>query len=121
MRLGGLALLALALGCAPAAPQLSGGRTTPHGRTDLALGSAMRVPVGDLVAQPTPDDLQTALAYSAPGGVVPLGFVRHGITRDVELGVDVVGTTLRGSVRGQLDLGSDVKLVLGAIPLVGMM
>jgi hypothetical protein len=116
----GLALACVVSACAPSAPLLSGGRTTPHGRSDLAAGAAFRVPVGDLVAQPAAEDRESALAYGAPGGAAPLGSVRHGVTRDVEIGADIVGTTLRGSVRGQLELGSSALLVLGAMPLVGL-
>jgi hypothetical protein len=112
-----VACIAIALGCAPAAPLLSGGRTVPRDRTELMLGAAIRVPVGDLVPE-LPDD--NALAYAAPGGVAPLGSVRHGIDPNVDLGIDVVGSTLRGLVRGQLSLGS-VSLILGVMPEIGVM
>lgn len=113
------AVLAIALGCAPAAPILSGGRTTPRGRTELAVGSAVRVPVGDFVPE-TGIAEDNVIAYGAPGGVAPLGSVRHGLDRNIDLGVDVVGSTIRGTVRGQFDVGSGA-LILGATPLVGVM
>ncbi|MGB5548146.1 MAG: hypothetical protein WBM74_16330, partial [Polyangiales bacterium] len=52
MKWTGLALLLASLvaltGCATAVPAMSGGSTTPKNRTDLGLGGAARVPLGDL-------------------------------------------------------------------------
>ncbi|MGE3636885.1 MAG: hypothetical protein AB7P00_43680, partial [Sandaracinaceae bacterium] len=63
----------VATGCATVLPSLAGGRVTPCGRVDVAGGAAVRVPVGDLVAQVTPDDVERSLAVAGPGGVAPLG------------------------------------------------
>lgn len=112
-----LALLASA--CATAEPTFAGGRTVPRGRTDLAIGGAVRVPVGDLAVQPLPDDDAGLLAFGAPSGVAPAAFVRHGLTDDLDLGVEAAGSSLRGSVRGRIALGSFAHLLLGAVPHAG--
>ncbi|MFK7985472.1 MAG: hypothetical protein AB8I08_05535 [Sandaracinaceae bacterium] len=113
-----LLALPLAMGCAPALPTLSGGRTTPNNRTDLALGGAVRVPVGDLVAQPGVE-ADRLLAASASGGAVPVAMVRRGVSPDVDLGVETAGTTLRLSARGRVRLGM-FNLVAGLVPHVGL-
>lgn len=117
------ALLALALaasGCATAEPTLSGGRTVPAGRSDLALGSAFRVPVGDLVAQPLPEDDEQLLAFGAPSGAAPVVFARHGLSEELELGVEAAGSSLRGNLRGRFPLGSMASLMIGVVPHVGL-
>ena len=43
-----LVTLAALSGCATAVPAMSGGSTTPKNRTDVGLGGAARVPLGDL-------------------------------------------------------------------------
>lgn len=110
-------ILTYLVGCAPALPTLSGGRTTPDDRTDLALGGAIRVPVGDLAAQPVEAD--RVLRSAAAGGAVPVAMVRHGVSPDIDLGVESAGTTLRLSARGQLDLGT-VGLMAGVVPHIGL-
>lgn len=107
------AMSALVLaGCAPTFPSFAGGRTTPPGRSDLALGTAIRVPIGDLADDPT-------LAPLAPGGVAPGAFARHGLGRDVDLGLEVSGPTARAHLRGQLRSGM-VRVVVGIAPHVGL-
>jgi hypothetical protein len=117
----GLVLLAAALfvACAPVAPMLTGGRTTPRDRTDLALGAAVRVPVGDMVVQSALDDLDRTLALGAGGGAAPIGFVRYGLTEDLELGGEITPSQLRATLRGQLPLGSLGLLNLGIAPFGG--
>ncbi len=113
------ALVSLA-GCATAEPMLAGGRTVPRNRTDLALGSAVRVPLGDLAPQADhPDEASQLMTFGAPSGAAPVAFVRHGLSDDVDLGVEVVGSSLRGTLRGQLALGSLAHLMIGAVPTVG--
>lgn len=107
----GACALAL-IACAPTFPSFAGGRTTPRGRTDLALGAAVRVPVGDLADEP-------ALVPVESGGVAPGASVRHGLTRDIDLGLEVSGTALRGHLRLQLGSGM-VHLVTGLAPHVGL-
>lgn len=116
--LAGLLLTLVSFGCAPALPTLSGGRTTPNNRTDLALGGAVRVPVGDLVAQPGLE-ADRLLAASAPGGAVPVAMVRRGVSPDVDLGVETSGTTVRMSARGRLRLDM-FNLVAGVVPHGGL-
>ncbi len=113
--------LMLMAGCATAEPMLVGGRTVPRDRTHLGLGGAVRVPVGDLVPAQSgaPDDASTLMTFGAPSGAAPVGFVRHGLTDDVDLGVEVAGSSLRGNVRGQIALGGMAHLMIGAVPTVG--
>lgn len=105
-------------GCAPALPSLLGGRTTPEDRTDLALGGAVRVPVGEMVPEGV-DVSDELLRLTSVGGVVPVAFVRHGVTRDVDLAVEAAGSTLRLGVRGQLRLPRGLVLMAGLTPHVG--
>ena len=98
--------------CAPTFPSFAGGRTTPRGRTDLALGAAVRVPVGDLADEPT-------LAPFGSGGVAPGAFVRHGLTPDIDVGLEVSGAAARAHLRLQLGSGT-VRLVTGLAPHVGL-
>ncbi|MGE0784159.1 MAG: hypothetical protein AB7S26_00625 [Sandaracinaceae bacterium] len=109
----------VATGCAPVLPSLAGGRVTPNGRVDVAGGAAVRVPVGDLVAQVTPDDVERSLAVAGPGGVAPLGVFRVGVARDLELGAVVAGSTAHVMLRGQLRLSPTVRLTLGLMPFAG--
>lgn len=118
MLLRGVLALALVSGCAPALPTFTGGRTTPSDRTDIALGGAVRVPVGELVPEGT-DPSDELLRLSSVGGVAPVAFVRHGLTEDVDLDVQAAGSTLRIGVRGQLRLPSGLRLVAGLTPHVG--
>lgn len=88
----GLLLLTALVGCAPALPSFSGSRTTPSGRTDLAVGMAARVPTGDLAAG-------TVLALAAPAGIAPAGVVRVGVSDDVDVGLVVAGAGGRAELR----------------------
>lgn len=119
MRAALIAAAVLASGCATAEPTFAGGRTVPRGRTDLAVGAAVRVPLGDLVAQPVPDDDQRLLAFGAPSGVAPTAFVRHGLNDSLDLGVEASGSSLRASLRGRVELGSLAHLVIGLAPHAG--
>lgn len=101
-------------------PSFAGGRSVPHDRSDIGLGAAVRVPVGDLAADTSGDDDNRLLAFGAPGGVAPATFVRHGITPDVDLGVETAGSSLVLSLRGQVPLGSGLSLLTGVAPHVGL-
>jgi hypothetical protein len=116
-----VALLALmATACASAEPTLAGGRTVPRGRSDLAVGAAVRIPVGDLVPQDLTTDTERALALGAPSGSAPVAFVRHGLTDELDLGVEASGSSLRGSLRGRFELSSMMSVMVGAAPHVGL-
>ncbi len=116
-----VALVALlATACASAEPTLAGGRTVPRGRSDLALGGAVRIPVGDLVAHDIISDTDRALAFGAPSGAAPVAFMRHGISSDMDLGVEASGSSLRGALRGQVRLGPMLSVLVGALPHVGL-
>lgn len=97
-------------GCAPALSSFSGGRTTPEGRGDLAIGASARAPLGDL-ARPTD---QAVLGLTSPGGVAPAGFFRLGLSRRWDLGVLVAGTTGRIELRASHRL-SGVARVIGGV------
>lgn len=115
-----LVLAAALTGCAPAMPTFMGGRTVPEGRSDLALGAAMRVPVGEMVATPESGaDADGLLGFGAPGGVAPVAFARHGLNEEMDLGVEAAGSNLRVSFRGQVPLGTGLRLVGGIVPHVG--
>jgi len=84
-------------------PAFTGGKTVPEGRSDLALGATVRVPAGDMVARPEDGtEADALLGFGAPGGVAPVAFVRHGLTDDLDLGVEAAGASLRVGLRGQL-------------------
>jgi len=104
------------LGCAPALPSLSGGRTTPEDRVDLALGGAARIPLGELV----PNDEPTSLTEEASGGgVVPVALFSWGMFDGVDARALVAGTTL--SLQGRLQafaFGRDPTWSL--IPSIGI-
>lgn len=113
-------LLACAVaGCATAEPTLAGGRTVPPGRSDLAAGGAFRVPVGELVAQPLPEDDEQLLAFGAPGGAAPVVFARHGLDEHLDLGVEASGSSVRASLRGRIPLGSLAHVLIGIVPHAG--
>ncbi len=99
---------------------LSGGRTVPPGRSDLGGGAAFRVPVGDLAAQPLPDDDQRLLAFGAPSGAAPVVFVRHGLSEELDLGVEAAGSSVRGNLRLRAPLGSLAHLMVGVVPHAGV-
>ena len=114
-----VAAFALA-GCAPALPSFAGGRTTPRDRTDLALGGAVRVPLGDIApADPPSPPAQELLAVVRPGGAAPALLVRHGLDDAIDLGLLVSGPSLSGQLRGALRLGP-LRLLLGLAPRVGL-
>jgi hypothetical protein len=77
------------------------------------------VPVGDLAPQVGTDDASALMSFGAPSGVAPVAFVRHGLSDDVDLGVEVAGSSLRGNLRGQIALGSIAHVMIGAVPSVG--
>lgn len=119
VRLGGSLTLLFLVACAPALPSFAGGRTVPSGRTDLALGGAVRVPVGDMVAPPMGDASDRALALTAVGGATPAAFVRHGLTDDVDLGVEATASSARLLARGRFRSGL-MSFVGGIAPHVGL-
>lgn len=76
------------------------------------LGGAVRVPVGDLADAPE-------LVEVAPGGAAPSVVARHGLGRQVDLGLEASGTTARLMLRGQVGDGM-ARLVAGIAPHVGV-
>jgi len=100
------------VGCAPTFGSFAGGRTVPRGRSDLALGAAVRVPVGDLASEPL-------LSEVSPGGVAPSGFARHGLGPNADLGIEISGSSARAMLRGQVGAGM-ARLVGGIAPHVGL-
>lgn len=90
----------------------------PRGRSDLALGAAVRVPLGELVPQGSSveDEL---LVFGAPSGAAPAAFVRHGLSDEFDLGLEAVGSSLRGSLRGRIGLSNTAHLLLGVTPHAG--
>ncbi len=92
----------------------------PIGRSDLALGGAVRVPTGDLAPEAMGDDADQALRYGAPGGAVPVAFFRYGFGDDADLGVEASGTTLRAMLRGRLRLGGFASLMGAIVPHLGV-
>lgn len=110
MRARALLLAAVVLvGCAPALSTFSGSRTTPEGRGDLAIGASARAPLGDLAR---PAD-QPVLGLTSPGGVAPAGFFRLGLSRQVDLGVLIAGTTGRLELRGSTRLSPTLRVIGG--------
>ena len=83
-----LALVLVSLGaiggCATAVPAMSGASTTPKNRTDLGLGGAARVPLGDLRDPAVLDPGESQYRYAADaGGLVPMAYGRYGIAEAV--------------------------------------
>jgi hypothetical protein len=104
-----------ALGCAPALSSFSGSRTTPEGRGDVAIGASARAPLGDLARPADPTQPQQAvIGLTSPGGIAPAGFFRLGLSRRVDLGVLIVGTTGRLELRLSHRL-STVARVIGGV------
>lgn len=104
--------LTIALGasaCAPALSSFSGSRTTPEGRGDLAVGASVRAPLGDLAR---PAD-QAVLGLTSPGGVAPAGFFRLGLTRRIDMGVLIAGTTGRLEIRLSHRLSGTARVIGG--------
>ena len=116
-----LAVLAALGGCATAVPAMSGGSTTPENRTDLGLGGAARIPLGDLKEADPGDESQYRYAADA-GGVVPMAYGRYGLAKNWDLGLMVSGATVRAEARYErvLQEGTTRKtLVVGMAPYGG--
>jgi hypothetical protein len=111
-------LVIVATGCAPALPTLSGGRTTPGDRADLAVGLAARAPALDL-SPPDAPGTSELLTLSGPGGIVPVGVFRMGLDEDWDLGVVVAGTGGRIEVRSGGALGTLANYHVGAAVSAG--
>lgn len=77
-------LVAIAAGCAPALPSLSGARTTPEGRADVAVGFAGRVVTSELAEGETS-------AHVAPGGLAPVALARVGLGGNLDVGLVAAG------------------------------
>ncbi len=118
-----LVTLAALSGCATAVPAMSGGSTTPKNRTDLGLGGAARVPLGDLKDPVVPDPGESEYRYAADaGGVVPMAYGRYGLGKRWDLGLMVSGATVRAEARYErvLQEGTTRKaLVVGMAPYGG--
>lgn len=115
-----LVSLAAITGCATAVPAMVGGSTTPHHRTDIGLGGAARVPLGDLkVWNPAQTGNQPAVVA---GGVVPVAYARYGLTKTWDLGLMVAGTMVRIDARHETllkDGSTRTSLVVGMAPYGG--
>jgi hypothetical protein len=123
----GLALLLASVGalsgCATAMPAMSGASTTPENRTDIGLGGAARVPLGELRDPVVVDPGGSQYRYAADaGGVVPMAYGRYGIGRQWDLGLMVSGATVRAEARYERVLRSGTtrsSLVVGLAPFGG--
>lgn len=96
----------LVAGCAPALPSLSGAHTTPDGRVELGLGTAVRVPFEGVAPPPVPGGTDEVLALASPGGAVPVELGRAGFASDWDLGVIAAGSGGRIEVRGGRQLSA---------------
>lgn len=118
-----LVLLAALGGCATAVPTMMGASTTPRHRTDLGLGGAARVPLGDLRDPAVVDPGESQYRYAADsGGVVPMAYGRYGLAENWDLGLMVSGTTIRADVRYERVLREGTTrtaLVVGMAPYGG--
>lgn len=95
-----LAMVGLVLmGCASAIPTATGASTTPKSRSDLGGGVAFRVPTGDLRDDEATESRVADAALA--GGAVPFAYTRRGLTRHLDIGLMVSGTTIRAEVRGE--------------------
>lgn len=127
MKWTGLALLLASLvaltGCATAVPAMSGGSTTPKNRTDLGLGGAVRVPLGDLRDPVVLDPGDSEYRYATDaGGVVPMAYGRYGIGERWDLGLMVSGTTVKVEARYERVIQEGTtrsSLVVGLAPYGG--
>ncbi len=93
-------LLLLMAGCAPALPGLGSGGLTPKGRYDTSVGGSARIPVGRL-RKSSREALQP-FGYQSPSvydGVIPVAAARYGLREDWDMGLAVLGTTLRMDAR----------------------
>ena len=122
-----LALLLVSLtalaGCATAVPAMTGGSTTPKNRTDIGLGGAARIPLGNLRDPVMPDPGQSQYRYAADaGGVVPMAYGRYGLGRNWDLGLMVSGPTVRVEARYERVLQEGTTrsaLIVGLAPYGG--
>ena len=117
-----VAVLASLGGCATAVPAMSGGSTTPQYRTDLAVGGAARVPLGDLRSETSIDGQSDYIEDAEAGGVVPMAYARYGIGKRWDLGLMVAGTTVRAEVRREKVLVEGTtrsSLIVGIAPFGG--
>ena len=89
-------LMALVGGCAPAVPALLGSSPTPTHRSDVAVGGAARVPVGQLR-----EGSESGFSDLTAGGVTPVALYRYGIADDWDMGVMVAGTNVRLEAHGE--------------------
>lgn len=113
-----LVLLEAMSGCATAVPAMVGGSTTPKHRTDIGVGGAARVPLGNLKVWDPPDFQPSANA----GGVAPMAYGRYGLGKTWDLGLMVAGTMLRVDVRHETllrDGSTRSSLVVGIAPYGG--
>ena len=110
-------------GCATAVPAMAGGSTTPKNRTDIGLGGAARVPLGDLKDPVVVDPGESQYRYAADaGGVVPMGYGRYGLAKNWDLGLMVSGATVRVEARYERVLQEGTTrtaLVVGMAPYGG--
>jgi hypothetical protein len=124
IRVGIVLVSAAALGgCATAVPAMMGASTTPKHRTDVGLGGAARVPLGELrdPAVVDPGDSQYRYAADA-GGVVPMAYGRYGLADRWDLGLMVSGATVRAEIRHERVLAEGTTrkaLVVGMAPYGG--
>lgn len=93
-------MAALVAGCAPAMPSLSGAHTTPDGRAEVALGTAVRVPFAEVAPPALPGGVDEVLALASPGGAVPVELGRVGFAGDWDLSVVAAGSGGRIELRG---------------------
>lgn len=105
--------------CAPAAPMLLGGRTTPRDRVDVGLGGAVRVPLGDLEPRAMPAGAEEVLAFAEPGGASPVALARWGVVRHAHLGLSATGSTARLELMGEARLSTFIRLMYGIAPYGG--
>lgn len=110
-------------GCATAVPAMVGGSTTPTNRTDLGIGGAARVPLGDLKDPAVADPTQSGYREAADaGGVVPMAYARYGLSKTWDLGLMVAGTMVRAEARHETllqDGSTRTALVVGLAPYGG--
>lgn len=118
-----LATLAALSGCATAVPSMSGGSITPRHRTDLGLGGAARIPLGNLRDPVVSDPGESEYRYAADaGGVVPMAYGRYGLADKWDLGLMVSGATVRAEARYESVLQQGTTrtvLMLGLAPYGG--
>jgi len=118
-----LVLLAAMSSCATAVPAMVGGSTTPKNRTDIGIGGAARVPLGDLKDPVVTDPGEPGYREAADaGGVVPLAYARYGLSRTWDLGLMVAGTMVRADARHETllqDGSTRSSLVVGIAPYGG--